>query len=263
MAFGKREWPEVGELAISTIERITDYGAYVTLDEYNKEGLLHISEVSSTWVRNLRDFVRENQKAVLKVLRVDPERGHVDLSLRRVTKRERREKILSWKRDRKAESLLRTASERLNIPPKEVYEKAGILLEKEFGRLYNGLERTARDGAEVLLGLGIPKDMATTLEEVAKEKIKPRRVRIKGTLELQCTKPNGALLIRDALLRAEKIGKSSTAKVRISVIAPPRYRVEVLAEDYKKAEKFLDKATEAALRNIAEAGGQGVFTREK
>lgn len=263
MAFRKREWPDIGDLVISTVERIADYGAYVMLDEYKKEGLLHISEVSSTWVRNIRDFVREGQKAVLKVLRVDAEKEHVDLSLRRVTKRERKEKILAWKKERKSESLLRTASERLNVSPEEVYEKAGVLMEKEFGEIYEGLEKTARDGAEVLISLGIPKDMAATIGEIAKEKIRLPMVKIKGTLELRCTKPNGATLIREALSGVQKIQKSRGAKVRIYVVAPPRYRIEVLAGDYKEAEKLLNKATETALRNITKIGGQGVFKREK
>lgn len=263
MALGKREWPDVGDLVISTVERITDYGAYVRLDEYNKEGLLHISEVSSTWVRNIRDFVREGQKAVLRVLRVDQEKEHVDLSLRRVTKRERREKVLSWKKERKAESLLRTASERLNISEKELYEKAGVLVEKEFGEMHGGLEKTAREGAEVLVKLGIPKDMAATIEEIAKERIRLPVVMVKGTLELQCTKPNGAVLVRDALLDAQRIKKSSNTEVRIYVVAPPRYRIEVLAEDYKEAEKLLSKATQTALKSIVKFGGQGVFRREK
>ncbi|HVO36618.1 MAG TPA: S1 RNA-binding domain-containing protein, partial [Candidatus Acidoferrum sp.] len=71
MAANKPEWPEPGDLVIATIQSVTDYGAYAKLDEYDKQGLLHISEISSSWVRNIRDFVRENQKIVLKVLRVD------------------------------------------------------------------------------------------------------------------------------------------------------------------------------------------------
>jgi len=97
MSEHKPEWPEVGDLVIATIENVTDYGAYAKLDEYTKRGLLHVSEISSSWIRNIRDFVRENQKMVLKVLRIDAEKGHIDLSLRRVTKRERIEKTKSWK----------------------------------------------------------------------------------------------------------------------------------------------------------------------
>jgi len=85
--------PEVGDLVVATVTRIVDYGAYVKLDEYQGiEGLVHIQEISSTWVRNIRNHAREGQKLVLKVLRVNLQRNQVDLSLRRVTGREKTEK---------------------------------------------------------------------------------------------------------------------------------------------------------------------------
>ena len=263
MEFKKREWPDVGDLVVATVVEITNYGAYVRLDEYDKEGLLHISEVASRWVRNIRVFVREGQKVVLKVLRVNAEKGHVDLSLRRVTKREKKEKNLSWKKDRKADTLLRSASEQLNISFEEIYEKAGALIEKEFGELHEGLEKTAKEGADVLLKLGVPKDIAVTLEEIAKERITIPLVKVKGILELQCTKPNGAVLIKETLLKAQKTGESQGTNVRIYVVAPPKYRVEVSAEDYKSAENALEKVTKTALKSVAKIGGKGAFEREK
>src|SRR3972149_10340026 len=107
MSEHKPEWAESGDLVVATIESVMDYGVYAKLDEYNRRGFLHISEISSTRIRHVRDFVRENQKMVLKVLRVDAEKGHIDLSLRRVTKRVRIDKIKSWKKERKAEAPLR------------------------------------------------------------------------------------------------------------------------------------------------------------
>ena len=47
MSENKPEWPEYGELVIATIEKVKEYGAYANLEEYNKQGLLHISEVSA------------------------------------------------------------------------------------------------------------------------------------------------------------------------------------------------------------------------
>ena len=255
------DWPEVGELVIATVERIVDYGVYVRLDEYEKEGFLHISEISSSWVKNIRNFVREGQKVVLKVLRVNPAKGHIDLSLRRVTKRERKDKILSWKRSRKAESLFRTASRRLGITLDELYEKAGVPIEKAFGELYEGLERAAREGVEVLLENGVPKDLATVLTEVAKEKIKVSMVKIKGVLTLTCTKPDGVVRIKESLLNAKKVEKPRGVDVNIYVIAAPRYRIEVSARDYKEAEDVLKRAVEVAINRITEAGGQGTFRR--
>ena len=250
-------------MVIVTVERITDYGAYVKLDEFGKEGLLHLSEVSSSWVRNIRDFVREGQKTVLKVLRVDTEKAHVDLSLRRVTKRERIDKVMSWKRERKAETMMRSAGEKLGVSVEEIYAKAGVLIEKEFGDIYDGLEKVAREGAAVLVNIGVPKEVADALEAVAREKVRLPMVRIKGTFELQCAKPNGVRCIRDALLAAQKVEDEKGADVRVFVVSPPRYSIVVAAEDYKKAEKVLQKASEAVLKTVTKAGGQGVFKREK
>jgi len=263
MGLRRPEWPEVGDLVIATVMEITDYGAYVRLDEYGKEGLLHVSEVASRWVRNIRDYVREGQKVVLKVLHVNPEKGQVDLSRRRVTKREKKEKLLSWKKDRKAESLLRTAAEKLNISFEEAYERAGVLIEKAFGELYDGLEKTAKEGEDVLLKLGVDKELAGTLAEIAKEKIQISLVSVKGILELQNAKPNGVLLVKEALNCAKTVGESEGSDVTLYLVSPPKYRIVVSAEDYKTAENALEKATKAALKAISESGGTGSFSRER
>ncbi len=255
------EWPEVGELVIATVDRILEYGAYVRLDEYDKEGLLHISEISSSWIKNIRDHVREGQKVVLKVLRVDPEKNHIDLSLRRVTKRERTEKMLLWKKGKKAESLLRSASKALGITFEEIYEKAGALIEKEFGDIYEGLERAVREGSEALTRIGVPKRIAEVITETAKERIKISMVKVKGILTITSMKPDGILHIKKALLNAKNIDKPANAEINIYVMAAPKYSIEISADDYKKAEGLLKKAAEAAINYIKETGGQGAFSR--
>src|SRR5947209_10070348 len=98
-------FPEVGDLVVATVKRVEDYGAYVKLDEFaGIEGLVHISEMATTWVRNIRDHAREGQKLVLKGLRVNPQRNQKDLSLRRVTGREKTEKKREGKKERTAEA---------------------------------------------------------------------------------------------------------------------------------------------------------------
>ncbi|MEJ5326762.1 MAG: translation initiation factor IF-2 subunit alpha [Candidatus Bathyarchaeia archaeon] len=262
MAERKPEWPEVGDLVIATIETVTDYGAYAKLDEYGKRGLLHVSEISSSWIRNIRDFVREGQKVVLKVLRVDTEKGHIDLSLRRVTKREKIEKIKLWKQGRKAESLLRDVAEKLGLPVEEVYAKAGTLVEEKYG-LYEGFEKTITEGPEVLMKIGIPENFAKAFAEVAAERIHVKLVKVKGILEVRCMKPNGVKIIKNAFLNAVKTEKVKGANVNFFVIAAPKYAVEVMAENYKRAEEILQKVAQNVVSNIVKAGGQGVFRREK
>lgn len=261
MAERKPEWPEVGDLAIATIETVTDYGAYAKLDEYSKRGLLHVSEISSSWIRNMRDYVREGQKMVLKVLRVDLEKGHIDLSLRRVTKRERIEKILSWKKERKAEALLRGVAEKVGLTSEEAYQQAGKTIEDKYS-LYEGFEKAVTEGAEALTEIGVPENLAKAFAEVARERIHVKMVKVKGVLEIRCMKPNGVKLIKEAFLKA-KSEKTKDADVKFYVIAAPKYSIEALAENYKRAEDVLQKVAQSVVSCITEAGGQGTFRREK
>ena len=62
MAERKPEWPEAGDLVIATIETVTDYGAYAKLDEYNKRGLLHVSEISSAKISRKRHLKRHRSR---------------------------------------------------------------------------------------------------------------------------------------------------------------------------------------------------------
>ena len=85
MLLKKEGFPEEDELVMCTVTQVQFHSVFVTLDEYDKGGMIHISEVSPGRIRNIRDFVREGKKIVCKVLRVNEEKGHIDLSLRRVT----------------------------------------------------------------------------------------------------------------------------------------------------------------------------------
>jgi translation initiation factor 2 subunit 1 len=262
MSEHKSEWPERGDLVIATIEKVMEYGAYAKLEEYNRQGLLHISEITSGRVRRIRDYVREKQKMVLKVIRVNVEKGQINLSLRRVTKRERIEKNKSWKKNRKGEALLNEVAEKVGFPIHEVYQKAGVILEEEYG-LYEGFEKVAKEGIEVLTKIGISEDLAKVIAQVAEERIKIKMVKVRGVLEVRCMKPNGVKCIQDAFIGARKSHQVKDAKIEFYVIAAPRYSVEVSADNWKRAEELFEKVCEKVVANITKAGGQGSFKREK
>jgi len=100
-------WPKPGEFAVCTVKKVADFGAFVELEEYaHKEGFIHISEVASGWVKHIRDHVKEEQKVVCKVLYVDAQKRHIDISLKDVNEHQRRAKIQEWKNELKAEKWL-------------------------------------------------------------------------------------------------------------------------------------------------------------
>ena len=260
----KSQWllPEVGEFVVATIIRIMPYGVYASLDEYNGiEGLLHISEISSRWVKNIRDHVRERQKVVLKVLRVDSEKRHIDLSLRRVNEREKREKLLEWKRERRGRKLFNMAAEKLGVTLEEAYEKVGSVLEDRFGSIYDSFEAAAVKGEKPLIKAKIPPNWVKVVYDLAESNVRIPLMKVKGTMELTCNKPNGVTVLRDAFKKAKKVRKPENTDVKMYVTGAPKYRVEVSAKNYKEAEKLLEKVVNTALSTVKASGGEGKFTR--
>ena len=262
MSEHKLEWPESGDLVIATIESVMDYGAYANLDEYEKRGFLHISEISSARVRNVRDFVREKQKMVLKVVRVNLEKGHIDLSLRRVTKRERIEKVKVWKKERKGEVLLRAVAEKVGLPSEEVYEKAGKILDERDG-LYEGFEEVLKEGTEALTKLGIPEDIAQSFCSSCRGTNPHQTGESQGRSGSSLHEAQRRRMHQDAFLGTKKALKAKDAKIEFYVIAAPKYSVEVSADNWKRAEDLLDEVSQNIVTKITEAGGHGSFKREK
>ena len=62
MLYKKSGWPEVHEVVLCTVTRIQYTSVFVTLDEYEMQGMLHISEVSPGRIRNLNDYVKVGKK---------------------------------------------------------------------------------------------------------------------------------------------------------------------------------------------------------
>lgn len=255
MATAETTFPEIGELVVATVKSIVSYGAYVTLDEYEREGLIPVSEISTTWVRNIKDHAREGQKLVLKVLRVNRQRGEVDLSLRRVTGREKAEKMLEWKKSKKADAILKSTKEKLTTDDNTLNSVRDLIL-SQYDSVYEALERSTDQGEEIFVKLGLTAEWAKALAENARSKIKIKKTTLTGTIELTSPKPDGIVGIRTALLNAEKTKPKGT-DVRIYTIGAPKYRLEVTASDYSDAETVLKEAVDEAISSIKAVGGGG------
>jgi len=70
-----------GKIVKGSVTGIESYGAFVNLDEYYN-GLIHISEISNGFVKNINDFVDIGEKIYVKVIDVDDETYQVKLSIK-------------------------------------------------------------------------------------------------------------------------------------------------------------------------------------
>ena len=73
-----------GDIVYGVITNIIGYGAFVTVNDYT--GLIHISEFSDNYVRNIGDFVEVGEKVKLKVIDVDDDKKRLKLSYKVLNK---------------------------------------------------------------------------------------------------------------------------------------------------------------------------------
>ena len=86
-----------GRIAKATVTGIESYGIFVTLDEYYN-GLIHISEISHGFVKNINDFVNIGDTIYVEILDIDDQLCHLKLSIKNInykySDRSRKRKII-------------------------------------------------------------------------------------------------------------------------------------------------------------------------
>ena len=261
----RNEFPEEGELVVATVKQVKNFGVIVALDEYpGTEGFIHIAEVASGWVKYIRDHVREGQKVVCKVQGIDTRRKGrtVDLSLKAVNEHQKREKIQQWKSEQKASKLFDLICEDIKISRKEALDEFGYDMMDEFGSLYRSFEACAIN-ENALDEAGFEGEWKEKFVKYAQENITPPYVEISGLLELKSSNPKGLEDIKKALDRTSEIASDNEEiKANINYLGAPRFRMHIVAPNYKLAEEVMKEAAEAAVEYIEKVGGTGKFIRK-
>ncbi len=256
--YNYKDFPESGEYVIVTISNINPNSAFARLDEYkNKSGMIHISEVASTWIRDIRKYLSVGNKKVAKVISVDRSKGYINLSLKRVKPTTEREKKTEWKNEKKADNLFSMVAKEMGLSVSDAYEKTGFELQEKYGLMYAMFEVAASEGASALVKDGVSEDWAKMIEDVARKNIKPKEVTIKGVLEVKCYKPNGIEVIKTGF------GQIDNDKVEVAYINAPKYSFKVTSGDYRECEKILKDNSDKVIGYITKNGGEAVLHRQK
>jgi translation initiation factor 2 subunit 1 len=157
--------------------------------------------------------------------------------------------------------LLRIISERVGWSEGD-YESIGTQLSDTFGGLYGAFEAAAAT-PESLAEFGFEGDWIPMLVELALENIVPASVTIRGRFHIEVWSDKGVEAIRIALSDAEDIAKDmEEVEIDCYYDGAPEYRIEVVAPDYKSAEKAYEGARDAASSQIKKAGGHFELHRE-
>jgi len=253
-----QEMPEQGEIVLATVTKVMDHGAYVTLDEYDDiQGFLHISEIAPGWIRSVSRFVRDGEKKVLLVKKVNSKRGDIDLSLKQISKDQKKQKLKEVKKFEKGKTLLQNVKDKAKLSDKEA-EKLEDNIYSKFDSVYDAFIEIGRNGIESVKELKLAKKTATAIEEIC-SKIKLPSVEIRGIMEITSDKSDGVEIIKKILL--DELKKNST--IDITYLGAPKYRLSITSDNFKSAERSLKPIISEIQTNIEKKKGSFKFTREE
>ena len=228
----------MGEIILVNITKIMPHGAYCELVEYKADAYLPISEVASGWIKNIHEFIKEGQRSVAKVVFVDQTKKALDVSLKKVTSKEKKDKINDYNLEKRAEKFFMQAVKASN---KE--NELPILKEKLSQSMgtYNELLDLV---VEKKLPVGLlDARLRKAFEEIVEKNVKPKEYEVGYSVELHALNKKGDVAtIREAFGEVESLG------VEVLYEGAPHYKLRAKGLSYpevegkiKEAEKVLDK----------------------
>lgn len=92
---------EEGKVVEGVVASITSFGAFIQLPE-GKTGLVHISEIADTYVKDIKNYINEKDKVKVKILSVD-QAGKINLSIKQAQERKKntRPSEIDWNNESK------------------------------------------------------------------------------------------------------------------------------------------------------------------
>ena len=248
--------PEVGETVVCKVKQVLNYGAFVELVEYNNsKGFVHVSQVASRWVKNIRNFVKEGQVRAAKVLFINEAKKQIDLSFTKVSSHAQRARIEEWKQLKRCKKLVEVLakSEEKNID--QAWEEVAKPLLENNDTLFDAFQEIALLGEEATQG--VKKEWVKPLLELVQKNIPVPEKTLKGTLTIKSEKPDGVDVIKEILFKAE------AKDIEIFYKGGGKYSIKAKAPDYKSAEKVLGRAVEKISKELKKAGGEAKFERSE
>lgn len=254
-------YPEVDDLVMVTVQQIADMGAYVTLNEYNNlEGMVLLSELSRRRIRSVQRLIRVGKTEVVVVLRVDREKGYIDLSKRRVSPEEVEKFEEKYNKSKAVHSIMRHVAEKLDMSLEELYRQVGWPLYKKYGHAFEAFKLALNDPESVWSSLPAPVDpsIRNELMQSIVRRLTPQKMKLRADVEVACFGYEGIDAVRTALAAGESVSTEEIA-IKVKLVAPPLYVLLSTCMDKSRGLELMNKALEQIESTIKPLGGQVVI----
>jgi translation initiation factor 2 subunit 1 len=255
----ENRFPEVDDLVVVIVKSVTDMGAYVQLSEYNNaEGMILSTELSRRRIRSINKLIRVGRQEVVVVLRVDKEKGYIDLSKRRVSPQEITMTEERYNKSKAAHSIMRHLAEMRQIPLEQLLQAHVWPLYKKFGHAYDAFKLAITEPQKVWDGVDVPEPPKEVMEDLLKlirRRLTPQPVKIRADIEVSCFKYDGIEYIKEALSAGEAMS-TEAAPVIIKLVAPPLFVMFTTSIEKNVGIQVLNQAIEKVRQEILKRGGE-------
>merc|ERR1712038_996448 len=257
----ENRYPEIDDVVMVNVRSIADMGAYVHLLEYNNiEGMILLSELSRRRIRSINKLIRVGKTEPVVVIRVDEDKGYIDLSKRRVTPEDIERCTEVYSKAKAVNSILRHVASILDFKSNEeledLYTKTAWHFErksKKKGSSYDYFKQAVQDPS-LLDECGLDEKTKSTLLENIKMKLTQQAVKIRADIEVACYTYEGIDSVKDALKAGMACG-TEEVPIKINLIAPPLYVVTTSTPERQDGLKSLNDACETIQKTINASGG--------
>jgi len=261
--FYEERLPALEQSIVARVKSITETAAYVVLLEYgNIEGMIPLSELSRRRIRSVNKHIRVGKTEVLQVIRVDTEKGYIDLSKSKVTPEEIKPAEMRYNKAKDVHSILRHVAEECRIKLDSLYRAVSWPLSRKYGNAFDAFGMAVQNPEKILLPLQLPSEVYNALVHNIKHRHKAQPFRIRADIEVTCFTYEGIDAIREALLIGKAAGSDEGTQIAIKLLAAPTYVIVAQAIDKDSGLGTVQKMISTIKGAIEERKGNLKITKD-
>jgi translation initiation factor 2 subunit 1 len=256
--FYENDCPQVDDLVMVRVESVSDLCVLVTLLEYsNREAYVAGRDLTRTRVRTLNQVVRVGATEVMKVIRVDTEKGHIDVSKIQVVPDEISQFKEKFSQAKTVHSIMAHLAHTTGFDFKLLCEAIAWPLNRTFGNTYEAFRSISHTSSadQILQDLEFPDEsVKQKLIEIIQRRLKKEPTMLRADIEVTCFSHAGIDGIKHALECGEQCG-TDDIPVKIMLISAPLYTVTAKCDDKENGLKLLADSIQSIQKCIESHGG--------
>lgn len=216
--------------------------------------MLFSGEITLKRVNFINRLLSVGKEEVLRVLRVDTQKGFIDLSKKQVKADEIDECKKKFGKSKAVEGIVKLLAVHTKKSMEYLYKNLIWPLYKTHDHAYDALKSVLNGDDKIFEGLKISDEIKEELIKILKVRLVPQPVKIRSDFKLTCYTFEGIEAIKESLLSGEKKG-TETIPIKFRVIGSPLYECSISTINKKEGIEVMNAALQEVKKTIEAKGG--------